>query len=544
MNYILDFGDLGGSHSLVAYAERVTTPPALKAKLLQHQVAHADRIRSALEINGAALDASDTGTGKTHVACAILQQTDRFGIIICPNAIIHGWRKAIRHWQVRAYVLNYEQYVRGNTRYYTPPQKVEGQSYVPAKDYGTWDIPEHALLIWDEAHYIKSWKSQRTRMARAAINQKLPALYLSATICSKAEHVYALGISLKLWKSFYSFAIQKHYYQDRYYNWHAPNCRAQYYPYNCTCDEGASLVKDIARMLYHPEAGPPKASRMRRADIVGLPELRVHAHPLELNATELKRVKEVYAERDQEIESIAKRINEIEKELELAITNDIRRTELKKELAIIRGHKLAEYTHARRIAELHKTRTIIELAGVEAEAGSSIVVFVSFKETAIKIANSLGTGKNALPTGLITGQLNKDERAIIDPSILQNRNETIDRFGDDTLRVVVCTIAAGGVGIDLHDTIGKYPRVALISMDFDSTNLRQSIGRVSRAEAKTPAVCKILIVPETIEERICTLNIEKLRITDTLNNEAESQDASALIQLEKNINNTTGVINE
>jgi hypothetical protein len=61
--------------------------------LLAHQVDHTARVLGALRRYGAAFDTSDTGTGKTYVACKV---AERLGceqiVVVCPNIVEKKWR--------------------------------------------------------------------------------------------------------------------------------------------------------------------------------------------------------------------------------------------------------------------------------------------------------------------------------------------------------------------------------------------------------------------------------------------------------------------
>ena len=50
---------------------------------------------------------------------------------------------------------------------------------------------------------------------------------------------------------------------------------------------------------------------------------------------------------------------------------------------------------------------------------------------------------------------------------------------------------AGGTGLSLHDVNGEHPRVSLISPSFSAIDLKQALGRIHRAGAKSPAVQKL-----------------------------------------------------
>jgi hypothetical protein len=83
--------------------------------------------------------------------------------------------------------------------------------------------------------------------------------------------------------------------------------------------------------------------------------------------------------------------------------------------------------------------------------------------------------------------------------------------------VIVCNIASGGVGVSLHDTRGRYARLALISPNYSAIQLRQTLGRVWRQGGKTKSIQKIIFAAGTIEERACDAVRSKLQNLALLN---------------------------
>jgi hypothetical protein len=72
-------------------------------------------------------------------------------------------------------------------------------------------------------------------------------------------------------------------------------------------------------------------------------------------------------------------------------------------------------------------------------------------------------------------------------------------------------VAAGGTGLSLHDTKGKYPRVSLISPSFSAKNHLQVLGRIHRNGAKSDALQKILVAANSIEENVMKSIDKKLK---------------------------------
>ena len=92
------------------------------------------------------------------------------------------------------------------------------------------------------------------------------------------------------------------------------------------------------------------------------------------------------------------------------------------------------------------------------------------------------------------------------------RQANIDAFQADQKRIMVCNIAAGGVGVSLHDLNGKHPRVSLICPTWSAIQMIQSFGRIWRQGGLSKSIQTVVYAAETIESRICD------RVRSKLNN--------------------------
>ena len=82
---------------------------------------------------------------------------------------------------------------------------------------------------------------------------------------------------------------------------------------------------------------------------------------------------------------------------------------------------------------------------------------------------------------------------------------------------MLVNLAAGNAGISLHDLDGKFPRHSIVCPSWSAINLVQALGRIHRAEGKSPCLQKIVFAAETIEERCCERVQAKLDNLDMLN---------------------------
>jgi superfamily II DNA or RNA helicase len=164
------------------------------------------------------------------------------------------------------------------------------------------------------------------------------------------------------------------------------------------------------------------------------------------------------------------------------------------------GCILARITRARQMIELLKYPTFCELIEDHLDSGLNVVVFVNYTDTLNKLAKTFETGS------VIHGQQTETER-----------NKIIDAFQRNETNLIIANIKAGGVGISLHDIHGNHQRVSIISPTWSAQDTVQTIGRIHRAEGKTPALQKFIFCAGTIEEYICDKLREKLDTLSTIN---------------------------
>ena len=78
-------------------------------KLLSYQIPHMENIKNSIKRYGRALDASDTGTGKTYTSIACCMELKLKPFIIAPASVLASWRNCIEYFDVDYYgIINYE----------------------------------------------------------------------------------------------------------------------------------------------------------------------------------------------------------------------------------------------------------------------------------------------------------------------------------------------------------------------------------------------------------------------------------------------------
>ena len=82
---------------------------------------------------------------------------------------------------------------------------------------------------------------------------------------------------------------------------------------------------------------------------------------------------------------------------------------------------------------------------------------------------------------------------------------------------MIANLAAGNLGVSLHDLHGGFPRFSLINPSWSAVNVLQALGRIHRAEGKSPCKQRIMYASGTIEDRICENVQAKLNNLSALN---------------------------
>jgi superfamily II DNA or RNA helicase len=429
--------------------------------LFDCQVPHAKRLIYDLETNLAALDTSDTGTGKTYVALAIAKYLGLFPIVFTARSVVPAWQKiAKKHFGIYCYVNNYEQYKCNNTPFV---QVRRGVRKYKGKEVETfkfvWVVPRKSLLIFDEVHRCKDPGSINSKLLASTEKVNARVLALSATIADNPLQMYAIGLVLGLFKHWFGFQC---------WTYERGVSRGYWEP------EFSNDPKDLKKI--HNDLYPFKASRLTVADFGDLfPDNKIICEPYFMESA--KQIHDLY-------------VDMREKTRQLRARGRVPRTD----------PILTQILRERQQVEKLKIATFIELARDHVAEGCSVAIFVNFRESVDILAEKLKT------KCIIDGRVSDDEREA-------NR----EAFQADKERIIICNTAAGGVGIGLHDITGKHPRVGLISPSYSAIDLKQVLGRLPRAGAKTKVIQKLIFCAETQEEQIAERVNEKMNNIDLIN---------------------------
>lgn len=417
---------------------------------------HITALHASLLKHRAALDTSATGTGKTLCAVQVAKRIGLPVLVICPKAVVPSWRRELDEQGVQAVdVLNYEKLRTGKSGH----GKWNGKKW-------EWALQGEHLIVWDEVHRCKNPISQATKMLIAA--KPHHNLMLSATVADDPTELRGVGYILDL------FELPK------YWGW----CRS----HGCRPNPWGAMEFDHrktgALQKIHDRIMPGKGSRMSVQDMAGhFAENFIIDDPLDFSDD--GEIKKLYDEMERELD-----------ELKTLMASDSTNPAAQALVAQLR---------ARQAVELCKVPLIVKMIQeIRDEEKRQVAVFVNFDATIDALLDRLQQTETTVST--IRGGQTETEREL-----------SISRFQSGTIKVVICNMEAGGVGVSLHDTTGDAPRTALISPNFNAKSLVQVLGRIHRAGGKSPAVQRILVAAGTVEEKVARAVKEKIKSQEILN---------------------------
>ena len=272
-----------------------------------------------LKRHGCFLNASDMGTGKTRAACGTAKLGKVNPLIVCPKNLIPEWENEAKLWGLDPEIVNYE--------------KIRGKK-----------LPESRMVIWDEAHRLKSRKSQQAQLLIDSVKDKRYNLLLSGTIADNPMHMRALGYALRLhdlrgfWKWMFQFGLMRNRWGGMVYT------------------GGVKGMRKLHRLVF-----PEKGVRIKYRDIPEFPEL-----------------------------FIAPQLSEYRNQAKIQAAYE----KLREQHGSYEKTPLTDMIQARMISELLKTPETAIMANDALAEGYSVCIFVNFVETVRQLLQEL---PNALP---------------------------------------------------------------------------------------------------------------------------------------------------
>lgn len=454
--------------------------------LLEFQLKHQKALIKVLQKHQVALDLSDTGVGKTFVAISIAKELNLKPIIICPKSIIYTWGRVCNLFQISTYgILNYESVKSGSKKWYRNCNNFQTLNRINV----------------DNIEISKSNTIMQTISSQLLTGSTGPVLSFSSTPVSTTNPTDFIDYVISVPNDALIIFDEVH---------SCKNINTE----NAKLLQSTKQIKNKVLLLSATLADKPKHFAVF-ADLLGLSDLGTfpiylrRLQKLLPNTPEMAILyKKIFPEYGSRI-LISDLGNLFPKNIiipELFIMDDSTAKEIQDQYELInflssdaqeKENKaqfiLPKICYARQKIEVLKIPTIVELAKQKLDDGLSVVIFVNFKDTMRVLSKELNTNN------LIHGE-----------QVLKTRDSIICRFQDNIDRLIICQIQTGGQGISLHDIHGGHPRISLISPGWSAKDLQQALGRIYRAEGKTPCLQMIIYCANTIENKICEILQEKI----------------------------------
>lgn len=402
-----------------------------------------------------------TGAGKTVMALQTVKDLGLKTIIVCPKVARTQWRETAEAMKVPPeLILDIT-----NPEQITKPRP--GKWY--SRDTGWTNVPEGALLIWDEIHRVSGPKSEATRAIARFGNKSHPdnkLLALSATLGETPEKFRALS----WWFGWSRFV------DSSWYDWlRAHGCgyvdigwgrsAKRVFQFTKNKAKAAEVMSGIRRDMGNRFAaiGPD--------EIPGFPEEVKEVTLVDLAKRDHDELVRAYAEMPENYKQMSE--------------DDM--------VKMLRLRQQAEFSKALAVAELAET--------LESD-GYSIFVCLNFTAARERVEEYLRSKKVAY-SSIYGGQ----KESV--------RQDGIDAFQRNDVHVMVGMADACSVALSLHDKLHQRQRVSLISPGWSASSFVQALGRIRRVGGTT-AVQKIIIAAGSVEERVGRAISRKLSALDAL----------------------------
>lgn len=413
-----------------------------------------------------ALDASETGLGKTFEALAVARLMGLNLGVVCPANVVTKWTNtAIDFFGLEPeFVLSYDKLRNGGTDYVT-----RGTRFTRGKDQPTlsWNLVDSVLLVFDEIHVCAGLGTLNSKLLRAALGNRLAyVLGLSATVANSPLDLSTIGVGLGLHRG------------DDWWDWCRSNgCNPGHFG-GLTFNARSGTKAEAALHRLHHHIFPRRGCRVRRTDVADeLPQNLVMAELVDLDE----------AGRGSDVQLALQSLDD-------KVAEDERKA-LEKETSV---SGLTMNLRERQRSEILKAGFIADKAAHLMESGRSVIIFVNFTATVGLLVKSLNKVKHAL---LIGGS---------------DRDVEILKFQANRVQLIICQTAAGAASIDLHDEFGSNPRATIISPTYSARLLLQALGRADRGQP-TDVLQYVLFAAGGVEERACQAVQRKLNNLALLN---------------------------
>lgn len=404
---------------------------------------------------------ASTGYGKTFMALELVRRCNLSCSILCPKVTLGQWKRSADVVGVAPrFIINPEKLRAGRQKHLLEKRSSSSWDWI--------DLQPDEVVILDEFHRFGGFDSQLAFMAGNLSRYPVKMLALTATLADSPLKTRLLLHQARLvaWKDFFTWAKSIGCYRDPGINghpWRPP------FPKACR-----QVMADLNAKLF-----PAFGIRLRSEDVPNFPEV--------LNVVDLITPDE---KTRREIQATYGLMADVLKDPNRAKT------------------ELTQLLRWRQRIEWEKLAVFRELVEDGLEDGYSVVVSFNFRESLLEFKRMFSARQPATVMG-VSGTREQKER-----------DDDIARFQSNQTRLMLLTIEAGGVGLDLPDLDGEHPRLAFHNLPVKTIELVQLIGRIHRSNSKSKSVNRIVLIDGVeIEKRVFAILNRKIRNLSALQND-------------------------
>ncbi len=425
-----------------------------------------------------ALLADDMGLGKTRQSIIAMVEAEPEGpyLVICPASIKRNWEREIK------------------IVFPDVEPAIVGPAPLPATDHNGWVIINYEILgknldkllafdwkgvVFDEAHYLKNYQSQRSRngakLVESIENDPVVHTLTGTPMTSRPRDLFPLLQILNhpLGKSFLSFA-------KRY-------CEAYQGDFGLVAD-GASNIEELTVQLHGVML------RRTKDEVLDLPPkvrtwMDVELHPYAIQ--HYNRLVQEFLSKFETPEAIAGLPESIglSSEQSEELDESIDTTDL--------GTGMGRITQVRRAIAFVKCRHTIKFVENALEQGEKVIIFTSFLNTMQRFQTYF-----------------KDRAVYVSGAVPPSkRQDRVDRFqNDDNIRLFVANMHIAGVGINL--TAAR--QVVFNDLDWVPANHWQAEDRAYRIGQTGTVNVTYMIANGTVDSFVKTVLETKAALMDAI----------------------------
>jgi len=440
----------------------------VEEKLYSNQVDHYRDLILCLKENKCAYDTSIMGSGKTYTACAVAAKLRLSLTVFCPKSVCPVWERVASYFRIDEVMVNTYASLRLNlNRTYLNLVEKEGRTkYVITPEWFN-KIRKGTLLVFDEAHALKNDTVQvdcARVLAKGIFSRpdfRSYVLYISATPFDKKEQVgricQLLNVIRKsrlahqdIYRGYVLVGIQD---LIDYCEWVSDLDLSsvarkidKFNKYNIMME----LFTNHVKSRFFLSMPPPILDKNAKLDAKnGYYKLMS------------RDAKILMDEVIQELREIVQNETQIEWN---RVLNSCRKSEKAKLEIFIR-----------------KTRSILN-----SDNWTKVIIMFNYLEP-IELCTRFLSSYNPL---VITGK-----------TPLSTRDEYITKFNTDAqCRLLIGSMSVTCLGVSLHDTTGKHPRVMFLSPTYSVINMHQASLRIHRIGSKSPATLRFVYARDHIDE--------------------------------------------